>query len=460
MTAASRRGAVLAVAVLALAALPRRAELSRAGAAGRRRGAAGLPESTAGDDGGAAGCVVAPLRVTPRLDGLVQEALTANRNLAAADANFAAARAALSGRARQPLSLHRPDVAGGMYGRDPVTDEILELGGQRPQNALAVRGRLPGGLRGRSVRPRAPRHRGGECQRGRRRPPRATACGSWSRRKPRAPTRRYARWASSSTSRTSSLEVVHQEPRSPAPAPRPEPDSEFDVARAQALVAQVASRHPTARRPAARRAVRAHGAARPDTGRGAAGLESCVAPPHLAALMPVGDGAALIRRRPDVRAGRAAAGRRDRADRRRDGGSVSRAFACRASMAARPSEVPQLNTNIGRVWGVGPSISWQFPEHGRSARARSPGQGLAGRGAGAVRFRGAHGAQGNRAGAGRYGAALDNRQALGDAQRKIHRPSTSRATGMPLARRAISTCSPPSSPWSRSTPRSPHPIPS
>src|SRR6201987_129782 len=68
-----------------------------------------------------------------RLDELVQEGLKANRDLAAADANFAAARAALSAvrAARYPST----EVArSGVYGRDPTTEEILEIGGHRPQN--------------------------------------------------------------------------------------------------------------------------------------------------------------------------------------------------------------------------------------------------------------------------------------------------------------------------------------
>jgi len=66
------------------------------------------------------------------LDALVQEALLANRNLVAADANFAAARAAVSAvhAARYPRTTVE---AGGIYGRDATTDEILELTGRPPQ---------------------------------------------------------------------------------------------------------------------------------------------------------------------------------------------------------------------------------------------------------------------------------------------------------------------------------------
>src|ERR1700722_16053760 len=67
------------------------------------------------------------------LDQLLQEAFTANNDLKIAEANLLAARAVLEGvkAARYPNSTLE---AGGIYGRDPVTEEILELGGHRPAN--------------------------------------------------------------------------------------------------------------------------------------------------------------------------------------------------------------------------------------------------------------------------------------------------------------------------------------
>ncbi len=81
-----------------------------------------------------------------RLDALVQEALQANRTLAAADANFAAARAALSAvhAERYPSTTA---VAGGIYGRDATTDEILELTGRPPQTFWLYRGYLSSRVR-------------------------------------------------------------------------------------------------------------------------------------------------------------------------------------------------------------------------------------------------------------------------------------------------------------------------
>ena len=137
----------------------------------------------------------------PRLDQLVQEALKANLDLAAADANFAAARAALSAvhANRYPST---GIVAGGVYGRDPVTEEILELQGQRPRRSSGC-SRMCFRRPTRSIC-------SAECTGPSRRrmrtqtrwPPPATTCGSWSRRRPREPMRRCAHSARSSTSRT------------------------------------------------------------------------------------------------------------------------------------------------------------------------------------------------------------------------------------------------------------------
>jgi len=67
------------------------------------------------------------------LDRLLQQAFTANADLKAAEANLSAARALLeaakSGRYPQTKA-----EAAGTYGRDPITEEILELGGHRPEN--------------------------------------------------------------------------------------------------------------------------------------------------------------------------------------------------------------------------------------------------------------------------------------------------------------------------------------
>jgi outer membrane protein TolC len=67
----------------------------------------------------------------PVLDGLVDEAFKANADLKAAEANLAAARAIFEG-VRIGLYPQTKVEAGGVYGRDPTTDEILEIGGHQP----------------------------------------------------------------------------------------------------------------------------------------------------------------------------------------------------------------------------------------------------------------------------------------------------------------------------------------
>ena len=89
-------------------------------------------------------------------------------------------------------------------------------------------------------------------------------------------------------------------------------------------------------------------------------LGACVTPPHLLALIPVGDGSALIKRRPDVR----------QAERRLAAATAEIGVATAdlypsirlvGLYGGAATELSQLNTNIGRTWGVGPSISWTFP---------------------------------------------------------------------------------------------------
>jgi outer membrane protein TolC len=69
----------------------------------------------------------------PRLDGYIAEAFAANADLAAAEANLSAARAVLeaSRAGRYPTTTVK---AGAEYGRDPATDEILQIVGARGQS--------------------------------------------------------------------------------------------------------------------------------------------------------------------------------------------------------------------------------------------------------------------------------------------------------------------------------------
>ena len=67
------------------------------------------------------------------LDRLLQEAFAANADLRVAEANLSAARALLEA-AKSGRYPQTKGEAAGTYGRDPGTEEILELGGHRPEN--------------------------------------------------------------------------------------------------------------------------------------------------------------------------------------------------------------------------------------------------------------------------------------------------------------------------------------
>jgi outer membrane protein TolC len=216
-----------------------------------------------------------------------------------------------------------------------------------------------------------------------------------------------------------SLEVVSHEADITEKRHAAGANSEFDVVRAQGLVAQVRSRIPPleGQRRAALFQLAAVLGRTPS--HAPAEVDSCTAPPQLSALIPVGDGAALLKRRPDVRQAE-----------RQLAAATARIGVATADLYPRISliglyggaatQLSDLSTARGLTWGVGPAISWSFPNQAvPRARVRQ--------------------AQANAAAAlavfdsviltalketeqslAFYGAALDRRQALADAQGKAH----------------------------------------
>jgi outer membrane protein TolC len=148
-------------------------------------------------------------------------------------------------------------------------------------------------------------------------------------------------------------------------------------------------------------------------------IESCSMPPHLVALIPVGDGSALLKRRPDIR----------QAERRLAAATAEIGVATAdlyptvrlaGFYGGAATQVSELNTNVGRVWGVGPTVSWTFPNMaGPRARVRetNANQAAALASFDAVVLTALKETQQALA---QYGAELDTRQALADAQQKIH----------------------------------------
>jgi NodT family efflux transporter outer membrane factor (OMF) lipoprotein len=352
-----------------------------------------------------------------RLDALVQEALHANDTLVAADANLNAARAVVSGvRASQYPSTSLG--LGGVYGRDAATDEILELGGERPQTIwlfedlfqAAYEVDLFGRVR-RSV----------EAARANAESVAATRDGV--RVEVAAETARaYAAICALGAQLSvahHSLDIVTHEADITASRRDAGADSDFNVKRAQALAAQVRANIPPLegqRRAALLDLAALLGRTPADAPRE---LESCDAIPHLSDLIPVGDGAAMLRRRPDVRQAERhlAAATAQIGVATADLYPTIRLVGLYGGAAA---EVPDLTHNIGLTWGVGPSVSWNFPNQaGPRARVR---QARAAQAAALASFD--HvvltALKETEQTLAAYGAALGNRQALGEASDRIN----------------------------------------
>jgi NodT family efflux transporter outer membrane factor (OMF) lipoprotein len=354
----------------------------------------------------------------PRLDALVREALTANRDLAAADANLAAARAALSAvhAERYPST---ELVAAGTRGRDPTTEEILELDGHRPQTIWlwedVFQASYEVDLFGRIHRAIEQASANAESVAAARDSVRVVVAAETAR----AYAEICALGEELAVARHS-LEIVTREAEITEQRYQAGANSQFDVQRSQALVSQVSAAIPQLegqRRAAIFEVTALLGRTPTNAPRG---LDVCVTPPHLGALIPVGDGRALISRRPDVR----------QAERRLAGATAAIGVATaelyptirlNGFYGGAATEVSQLTTNAGLIWGLGPSISWSFPNQaGARARVR---QAKAGQAAALASFDSVvlTALKETEQALSTYRAALDNRQALVDAQGSIHR---------------------------------------
>jgi len=144
-------------------------------------------------------------------------------------------------------------------------------------------------------------------------------------------------------------------------------------------------------------------------------VESCVLPPRLSDLIPVGDGATLLKRRPDVHQ----AERRLAAATARIGIATADLYPrieLKGLIGGVSTELNQFATNNGITWGVGPAISWTFPnQSGPRARIRQAKANTAAALAGfdAVVLQALKETEQALA---LYGAELDHRQALAEAQ--------------------------------------------
>jgi NodT family efflux transporter outer membrane factor (OMF) lipoprotein len=304
----------------------------------------------------------------PDLDDLLREALAANADLRAANANLAASQAVLEG-ARGAYYPQTTLGAGALYGRDATTDEILEIAGAPPQNIwifdaiLEISYELDylGRVR-RSVE--AARADAEAVQAAR-----DTALITVAAETARAYAQVCALGESLEVARRS-LDVVSREADITSQRHEAGANAEFDVVRAQGLVAQVRATIPPLE--GQRRAALFQLAAL--LGRTPANapsdVQKCVTPPRLGDLLPVGDGASLLKRRPDIRQ----ADRRVAAATARIGVVTADLYpriSIRGLAGGVSSEINEVATNSGRTWGIGPSISWTFPNDiGPRARVR------------------------------------------------------------------------------------------
>jgi NodT family efflux transporter outer membrane factor (OMF) lipoprotein len=351
-----------------------------------------------------------------RLDELVQEALSANRTLVAADANFAAARAVVSA-AKVNQYPSTQISAGGLYGRDAVTDEILELSGQRPQTIWLLEDILQSAyevdLFGRVHRSIEVANANADSVAAARDSVRMVVAAETARG--------YAAVCALGEQLDvayQSLAVVTHETEITEQRYAAGANSEYDVTRSQALVAQVRSSIPELK--GERRAALFELTAL--LGRTPAeapnDLETCHTPPRVTALIPVGDGSTLIKRRPDVRQAerRLAAATAEIGVVTADLYPTIRLVGLYGGAA---SEINQLDTNIGLTWGVGPTISWSFPNMaGPRARVR---QAKAEQAAALASFDEVvlTALKEIEQALAYYSAALDNRQSLGEARDRV-----------------------------------------
>jgi NodT family efflux transporter outer membrane factor (OMF) lipoprotein len=353
-----------------------------------------------------------------RLDALIHEALLANRDLRAADANLAAARAVVTAvhAARYPST---EAIAGGVYGRDPVTNEILEIEGHRPQTLWLFEDLFEVAyevdLFGRVHRAIEQANANADSVAATRDGVRVFIAAQTARG--------YAEICALGEQlgvARHSLEIVSHQAEITQQRFNAGQGSEFDVERARALVDQVAAAIPQLsglRSVALLEVTALLGRAPANAPRE---LDSCIAPPRLTVPIPVGDVRSLISRRPDVRQ----AERRLAASTARIGIATADLYPTirlSAFYGGTGNEISQLSTNAGLSWGVGPAISWTFPNQVR-ARAQIR-QAKAGQAAALATFDSAvlTALKETEQALTTYRAALDQHQALVSAQARIHR---------------------------------------
>jgi NodT family efflux transporter outer membrane factor (OMF) lipoprotein len=354
----------------------------------------------------------------PRLDGYVREALAANTDLKTAEANLSAAKAALD-LSRAGAYPRTTASYGGVYGRDATTDEILEIDGAKPQTTWLFEDIFEASyeldLFGRVRRSIEAARADAQSLAAARDILKVVVAAET--------TRAYAQVCALGEALAvarHSQAVVDREAWITVQRHEAGANSEFDVVRAEGLAAQVRAGIPPLEGQR-RAAVFQLGAllGRPPS-RAPTEAEACAQPPHPAGLIPVGDGAALIARRPDVRQ----AERRLAAASARIGVATADLYpriTLTGLYGGAATDNAGLTANRGLTWGVGPSIAWTFPNQAaprariRQAKAAAAADLAAFDGAVLQALKEAEQALAT------YGAELGRRQALAEAQARARK---------------------------------------
>jgi NodT family efflux transporter outer membrane factor (OMF) lipoprotein len=350
----------------------------------------------------------------PELDQLIGQAFAANTDLATAQANLSAARASLEAARNGQYPQTGVEFAG-VYGRDAVTDEILELGGHGPQSTwlfddifdvsyeIDLFGRVRRSIEASKADAQA-----------------AIAARDAVKITVAAETTRaYAQVCALGEQiavANRSIDIVSHEADIVSHRREAGAGSEFDVVRTRGLVAQ--ARAALSPLEGQRRAALFQLTALIGRTPNQAPTEAlaCVTPPRPTALIPIGDGGALIKRRPDVRL----AERRLAAATARIGVATADLYP-RISLTglyggASPS-IPGLGQESGLTWGVGPKLSWAAFPNQAGPRARIH-QAKAGAEAALASFDGAilQALKETEQALAAYSAELDHRANLAEAQ--------------------------------------------
>ena len=352
-----------------------------------------------------------------RLDALLREAFAANADLAAAQANLSAA-SALVAAAKAGRYPDTRIAAGGVRGRDAVTDEILELGGHEPQTVWLIDDVLEVSyevdLFGRVRRSVEASRANAEAQ--------AAARDSLKVVVAAETTRAYAQVCALGEQLAvarHSLEVVTHEAAITTHRHEAGANSDFDVVRAEGLVAQTRAAIPPLeglRRAALFQLTALLGrtpANAPEN------MDACVQPPTLAVLIPIGDGATLLKRRPDVR----------QADRLL-AAATARIGVATADLYPKitlsglyggvATDLSDLSNHTGLTWGIGPSISWNFPNQALPRARVRQAKAVAAASLASFDSTVLTALKETEQALALYSAALDQRQALADAQSRAH----------------------------------------